>query len=232
MTKKAKSSTGTGKKAAVKKKTSIAKSVKAKPKTKTGTKTVSKAAMKPSDKSKPKAKAVRTTGAGESVPARRVLSEGIMMAREGMVQEAIDLLLDLHESAPEFNELYPVLCELYIKAGRMDIPSVWVSKAVAHEPKLETEFIDLATELYDDGLLNEAASILGGLVDAGSSNFKVWNNYSIVLYTLASYLMEESERCIIQGLSLCGDNPEAIQNAVKISEIRKTMALMLPEKER
>ncbi|RJR15175.1 MAG: glycosyltransferase [Nitrospiraceae bacterium] len=93
----------------------------------------------------------------------RFFKEIIAKAKSYMAEnhnvEALSLFAGLLDIYPHVDDLYAVVCDLYIKTGWYDIPEEWIRKAVNRDPSFIQTFKELIPVLISEGKYSEAYDI-------------------------------------------------------------------------
>lgn len=111
---------------------------------------------------------------GETIHSGHTLSKAIKDANrlitEGRLSGAISAYEQLVDLYPEIDALYPVLCDLCLLTGRVDIPAKWLVRAVRYEPSFNETLVEIASKLIETNKYEESARILSSVVEANPGN--------------------------------------------------------------
>jgi SAM-dependent methyltransferase len=95
---------------------------------------------------------------------KRRIQEAKRLVSEGRYREAITGFSDLLRDYNELDELYPILCDLYIETGRHDMPEEWIIKAIKYDGSFYQTFKGVASKLIMDEMFDDSMRILSALV--------------------------------------------------------------------
>ncbi len=138
------------------------------------------------------------------------ISEAGRLVSEGKFQEAIKLCKGLLDDYPDLKELYSIICDLYLKTGRTDIPRQWIINSVKYDESFNKTFVDVAAKLYAENRFKEALDVLSSVVEGCPSNEEAWNDLGVVQLALDGHSM--AEQSFKHALAINRHYEEAIIN--------------------
>lgn len=98
------------------------------------------------------------------------------LIKNGNLAEAILRLESLIEIHPEIDEVYPMLCKLYIKVGKVDVPPEWILRAT----KVDKDFEKWLNEMSQHPDIECTEEPHSQNVEYSNCDFCGENNYKIV----------------------------------------------------
>jgi tetratricopeptide (TPR) repeat protein len=138
------------------------------------------------------------------------IGEAGWLISEGKLQEAINLCIGLLEAYPDLKELHSIICDLYLKTGRTDIPRQWIINSVKYDQSFNQTFVDVAAKLYAENRFQEALDVLSSVVEGCPANEEAWNDLGVVQLSLDGYAM--AEQSFKHALAIKRHYEEAIIN--------------------
>lgn len=109
------------------------------------------------------------------------IKKATAFASEGKTDQAICAFEEIISQQSNFEPCYSALCDLYLKAGRTDLPNEWIKRAVKYDPSFNDTFLIVATELQSQGSISESARILSALLEANPDNYRAKDKLRTIL---------------------------------------------------
>jgi tetratricopeptide (TPR) repeat protein len=129
-------------------------------------------------------------------------AKGQDLVAGGRIEEALRIFTAMAEDHPDLPELYPVLCELYLRAGRSGLPRSWITRAVRREPSFRDTFLEEARRAE---VRFDALPMLHGLVEALPDDAECWAELGSCQSALN--LHDEAEESFRRASALGGPPP-------------------------
>jgi MoaA/NifB/PqqE/SkfB family radical SAM enzyme len=163
------------------------------------------------------------------------IGEAEMLVSKGRFQDAISLFKGLLATYPDLKDLYSILCDLYLRTGRTDMPRQWIINAVKNDQSFNRTFVDAASALYTENKFQEAIDMLSAVAEACPANAEAWNDLGVVQLSLGGHAV--AEQSFKHALAVNRHYAEAITNLTILytstgrNELAKNTARLLLEKE-
>jgi acetyltransferase-like isoleucine patch superfamily enzyme/Flp pilus assembly protein TadD len=139
----------------------------------------------------------------------KINSNGKDQAEEAILTVAsIAAFTSVAALQPDNEYLYSALCDLYLKAGKTDIPRQWIIKAVSHDPSIKKRLVEQAEELLLNNMPEQAIGILSAVVQGDPCDYDACNDLGVAQLQLLS----EAEESFKKAISLRQDFGEAYEN--------------------
>ncbi len=125
---------------------------------------------------------------------------------QGKTDQAISAFEEIVTQNNDFEPCYSVLCDLYLKTGRTNLPDEWIKRAVQFDPSFNESFLALTSELYSQGNAQESVRILSALLEANPNNQSAWHNLGVVISNTKD--LDITYPKITDTTSICSGFPE------------------------
>jgi tetratricopeptide (TPR) repeat protein len=136
-------------------------------------------------------------GAMDPERLKRRFQQGAELVEAGKLDAAIAAFTEIVQEQPDLEDVYPVLCELHLRAERRDIPQSWVTRGIGRNPSFRDAFLEMARGCE---VLFDALPLLHGIAEALPEDAEIWSELGRIQAELN--LHDEAERSLQRAISL------------------------------
>ena len=162
------------------------------------------------------------------------IANAILLASEGRIDAAIAQVSAIIQLYPTVRSLYPLGCELFLRAGRTDVPPAWIAAAVSRDARFKQPFLDMAVRLFDASRVDAALEVIAAILSVDGSDQNALNNFAVMLASKAGVLLSTAEDTLRKASALSPDSREIRDNLNTLTELRKSFSshgFLIPQRD-